>query len=63
MFFHPGFTLKQFAAFLVLLVGALTGAQAGNYSNIYFFGDSLTDSGVYRPILPNAYDHFSTNPG
>jgi outer membrane lipase/esterase len=63
MIVHPASMLKQFTAFLILLAAALTGAHAGNYSNIYFFGDSLTDSGVYRPLLSNAYDHFSTNPG
>ena len=46
-----------------MLTGMAIVAQAGDYSNVYFFGDSLTDSGVYGPILPNPYNHFSTNPG
>lgn len=59
-----GFKLKKCAAISLLLASALSNAQAGNYSNVYFFGDSLTDSGVYAPTLTNpAYSHFSTNPG
>lgn len=63
MSLQRGLALKQGAVFLLLLAGGLAGAQAESYSNVYYFGDSLTDSGVYGPILPNAYDHFSTNPG
>ena len=59
---HQGFMLKQGAIFVALLVGAVGGVQAGNYSNAYFFGDSLSDSGVYGPLVgPN--DRFTTNPG
>jgi len=57
-----GFRINQ-SAVITLLAGLIGTAQAGNYSGIYFFGDSLTDSGVFAPILPNAHDHFSTNPG
>ncbi len=61
---RKGLKIKQRAISIATLVASLIGgAQAGNYSNIYFYGDSLTDSGVYGPILPNTYDHFSTNPG
>lgn len=54
--------IKQRAVIATLLAGLIGGAQAGNYSNVYFFGDSLTDSGVYGPIV-GLNDHFSTNPG
>lgn len=58
------FKIKQGAVTVTLLLGLVGTAQAGNYSAVYFYGDSLTDSGVYRAILPNpTYDHFSTNPG
>lgn len=57
--------IKQNAiSIATLLVSLIGSAQAGGYSNIYFYGDSLTDSGVYGPLPgvgPN--DHFSTNPG
>ena len=57
-------TLKRGGGFAALLAGVLTGAQAGDYSNVYFFGDSLSDNGAYAPILAvptNA--RFTTNPG
>lgn len=56
--------LKRAAVLASLLVGAGSGAQAGPYSNAYFFGDSLTDVGVFT-ALPwvGANNHFSTNPG
>lgn len=60
---HRGVSLRQAAVFASLQAGLMVGAQSSDYSNIYFYGDSLTDSGVYGPILPNPYDHFSTNPG
>lgn len=60
---HSGFRMKQRAVIATLLASLIGTAQAGNYANVYFYGDSLTDSGVYGPILPNPYDHFSTNPG
>ncbi len=61
---RKGLKIKQnTVSIATLLVSLVSAAQAGSYSNIYFYGDSLTDSGVYRPILSNTYDHFSTNPG
>lgn len=58
------FKIKQVAVTISLVLGLVSTVQAGNYSAVYFYGDSLTDSGVYRAILPNpSYDHFSTNPG
>ena len=56
------------AALVAALLGAtLGGAQAGDYSNVYFFGDSLSDNGAFAPVLApplipgNA--RFTTNPG
>lgn len=60
---YRGYKIKQGVVIATLLIGLVSTAQAGNYSNIYFYGGSLTDSGIYRPILSNGYDHFSTNPG
>ena len=46
----------------LMVVGAVTGVQAGDYSNVYFFGDSITDSGTFSPLVgPNA--RFTTKPG
>jgi outer membrane lipase/esterase len=53
-----------------LLGGAIgvvlsTPAAAGpfQFSSTVFFGDSLTDSGWYKPILPPGQGLFTTNPG
>jgi outer membrane lipase/esterase len=61
---HRRFLSNRAVALVALLVAAGSGAQAGQYSNAYFFGDSLTDAGVFA-ALPGvgANDHFSTNPG
>ena len=46
---------------------ALPAAAAGPYSQTVFFGDSLTDSGFFRPLLPASVravtGQFTTNPG
>lgn len=59
---RKGLKIKPRAVIAILLAGLIGGAQAGNYSNVYFFGDSLTDSGVYGPLV-GGNNHFSTNPG
>ncbi|HVN36414.1 MAG TPA: autotransporter domain-containing protein [Casimicrobiaceae bacterium] len=53
-----------------LLAGAVgvalsTSAAAGGFqfSSSYFFGDSLTDSGYYKPVVPPGQGLFTTNPG
>lgn len=50
---------------LVMSVAALCSANAtaAEFSNTYFFGDSLTDSGSYAPFLPPGTGRFTTNPG
>lgn len=45
-----------------LLTAFLTSVHAGDYSNLYFFGDSMSDSGAYAPLVgQNA--RFTNNPG
>ena len=56
------FKFNRLALAVTLLAGAFGNAQAGDYSNVYFIGDSLTDSGTFRPVF-GLNDHFSTNPG
>jgi outer membrane lipase/esterase len=64
---RPRAFIKRIALATLLLAGTLGNTQAGDYSNVYFFGDSLSDSGAYAPILAfpllpsNA--RFTTNPG
>jgi len=42
------------------LVASNASAQ---FTNAYFFGDSLTDSGSFKPVLPPGTGLFTTNPG
>jgi outer membrane lipase/esterase len=42
---------------------AASGAASAQFSNAYFFGDSLTDMGTYKPFLPSGTGLFTTNPG
>jgi len=51
-----------------LVAGALAfalsaGTASAQFSNAYFFGDSLTDTGSYKPVLPPGTGLFTTNPG
>ena len=54
------FTRTALAAALALGVAAPAMAQ---FSGVYFFGDSLSDSGSYKPVLPPGTGLFTTNPG
>jgi outer membrane lipase/esterase len=61
---HRRLKLNRAVGLAALLIAAGSTARAGQYSNAYFFGDSLTDAGVFA-ALPGVgtNDHFSTNPG
>ena len=39
------------------------GEAAAQFSGFYFFGDSLTDAGSFKPVLPPGTGKFTTNPG
>ncbi len=41
----------------------LAAPVSAQYSNIYFFGDSLSDVGSFKPVLPPGTGLFTTNPG
>jgi outer membrane lipase/esterase len=47
----------------IALALAASGNAAAQYSNVYFFGDSLIDSGNYKSVLPPGTGLFTTNPG
>lgn len=53
---------SSIAATAVALALAAGNASA-QFSNIFFFGDSLTDAGSYKPVLPPGTGLFTTNPG
>jgi len=40
-----------------------SGPAAAQFSSVYFFGDSLTDAGSFKPVLPPGTGLFTTNPG
>ena len=48
------------------LAAALAFAQqeaSAQFSGFYLFGDSLTDAGSFKPVLPLGTGKFTTNPG
>ncbi|HKW81826.1 MAG TPA: SGNH/GDSL hydrolase family protein, partial [Casimicrobiaceae bacterium] len=42
---------------------AAPGPASAQFSNFYFFGDSLSDAGSFIPVLPPGTGKFTTNPG
>jgi len=50
-----------------LLAGAIllavSGPAAAQFTGAYFFGDSLSDAGSFKPSLPTGTGLFTTNPG
>jgi outer membrane lipase/esterase len=55
------FRMSLAATTVACVLGA--GNASAQFSNAYFFGDSLTDSGTYAPLLPPGTGLFTTNPG
>ena len=51
------------ASALAIGMGAATGPAAAQFSGFYFFGDSLSDVGAFKPVLPPGTGLFTTNPG
>ena len=51
----------------ILLSGAaalaVSAPASAQFSNVYFFGDSLTDAGNYKAVVPPGTGLFTTNPG
>jgi outer membrane lipase/esterase len=41
----------------------LTGPANAQFNQFYFFGDSLSDAGSFKPVLPPGTGEFTTNPG
>jgi outer membrane lipase/esterase len=58
--------MRSFLA-AALAIATAPAFAGGPYSQTYFFGDSLTDAGYYRPLLPASVrpvtGQFTTNPG
>ncbi len=47
----------------IALAIAASGNAAAQFTNVYFFGDSYTDMGSFKPVLPPGTGMFTTNPG
>ncbi len=56
----PKFKHSLLAGAIMLAVSAPAAAQ---FTGIYVFGDSLSDAGSYKPVLPPGTGLFTTNPG
>ena len=57
-----GFKRTLLAAAITTAVAA-SGNAFAQFSNAYFFGDSLSDAGSFKPVLPPGTGQFTTNPG
>jgi outer membrane lipase/esterase len=57
--------MKRTALAAALLFASSVGqyAAAAQFSNVFFFGDSLSDAGSFKPVLPPGTGKFTTNPG
>jgi outer membrane lipase/esterase len=51
------------AAVLGAGLGLMHGQASAQFNQFYFFGDSLTDAGSFKPLLPPGTGEFTTNPG
>jgi outer membrane lipase/esterase len=51
------------AAAAVAAALAASAPADAQYTNAYFFGDSLSDAGSFKPVLPPGTGLFTTNPG
>ena len=56
-------TLRVSLAAGAVALAVAAGDASAQFSNAFFFGDSLTDSGTYKPLLPPGTGLFTTNPG
>jgi hypothetical protein len=61
MFVMQRFRLSMAATAVALALAA--GNASAQFTNIFFFGDSLTDAGSFKPVLPPGTGLFTTNPG
>ena len=57
----PKFRSSILAA--ALATAFASGPAAAQFSNMFFFGDSATDAGSFKPVLPPGTGRFTTNPG
>ena len=51
------------AAVCAVGLSAASGPATAQFNQFYFFGDSLSDAGSFKPVLPPGTGKFTTNPG
>ena len=56
-------TKSIWAAATALGFALISGSAAAQFNQFYFFGDSLSDAGSFKPVLPPGTGKFTTNPG
>ncbi len=57
-------TIKSALCASVLAAALMSqGEASAQFNQFYFFGDSLTDAGSFKPVLPPGTGEFTTNPG
>jgi len=54
---------RTIVAAALAIAFAAPGAASAQFTNSYFFGDSLSDAGSFKPVLPPGTGLFTTNPG
>ena len=54
---------RSSVAAMAVALALAAGNASAQFSNIFFFGDSLTDAGSFKPVLPPGTGLFTTNPG
>src|ERR1051326_3779715 len=58
-----GMKRTTLAAALFMGLGLGHHDAAAQFSGVYIFGDSLSDAGSFKPLLPPGMGKFTTNPG
>ena len=56
-------TRSIWAAACAIGLGLASGPATAQFNQFYFFGDSLSDAGSFKPVLPPGTGKFTTNPG
>jgi outer membrane lipase/esterase len=56
-------TLNASRAALAIALSLAAGVAFAQFSNFHSFGDSLSDAGSFKPLLPPGTGLYTTNPG
>ena len=59
----PSIKVSVRATLLAMVLALVQGEAFAQFNQFVFFGDSLTDAGSFKPVLPPGTGLFTTNPG